>query len=42
MTKAEKREFRKELTHDLIMSWVKKGMTLEEAKALWKEMGEYK
>lgn len=41
MTKKELREIKLWLTEHIIKGWIKQGMTLEEAKALWVEMDEY-
>ncbi len=41
MNSAEKREFKKQLIQEIIISWTKQGMTLEEAKALWVEMDKH-
>lgn len=38
MDKAELRELRVWLTKHIILSWVEQGMTLEEAKQLWREI----
>lgn len=41
MTKEERREIRLWLTEHTIKQWVKDGMTLDEAKAAWREMEQY-
>lgn len=42
ITKKEMREIKLWLTEHIIRDWVKNGMTLDDAKALWVEMGEFK